>query len=188
LKISELKIKKIIHRPTRQFDVEGKRIYNEFEYDLPYNASFKNNEKQRIFAKLIDLLPFFLIFYFIFHQHGFLSILYSISSVILLGTLSESTFGTTLGKKIFKIKVIDDFGNYPKITKSFCRNLLCLATFKLIFDDYIPPLNEVLKIEHTETNFTIHMNNKVCKTYIVKESQLWEIRKLLDAQIHNTIS
>lgn len=168
-KISELKIKKVIHRPTRQFDVSGKRIYNEFEYDLPYNTSFRNNERQRIFAKLIDLLPFFLIFFFIFHHPAFLSILYSIISVILCGTLTETIWGTTLGKKIFRIKVIDDCGNHPKILKSLCRNFLCLATFKLIFNDYIPPLDEVLKIEHKETNFTMHMNNKLCKPILSKK-------------------
>ncbi|MCW3168811.1 RDD family protein [Chryseobacterium sp. 09-1422] len=187
MKISELKVKKIIHRPTRQFDVSGKRIYNEFEYDLPYRASFRNNEKQRIFAKIIDLLPFFLVFFFIFHQPGFFSILYSIISVIVLGTLTETKWGTTMGKKIFKMKVIDESGNYPVILKSFCRNLLCLAAFKLLVNDYIPPLNEVLKIEHKEANFTIHMNNKVCRTYIVKESQVWEIRKLLDGKIHEAV-
>ena len=179
-KISELKIKKTINRPTRQFDVLGKRIYNEFEYDLPYNASFRNNERQRIFAKIIDLLPFFLVFFFIFHHPAFLSILYSIISVILCGTLTETIWGTTLGKKIFRIKVIDDCGNHPKILKSLCRNLLCLATFKLLFNDYIPPLDEVLKIEHKETNFTMHMNNKLCKTYIIKEAQFLEIKKLLE--------
>lgn len=187
MKISELKVKKIIHRPTRQFDVSGKRIYSEFEYDLPYQASFRNNERQRILAKIIDLLPFFLVFFFIFQQPAFFSILYSIISVIVFGTLTENKWGTTLGKKIFKIKVIDENGNYPAILKSLCRNLLCLAAFKLLVNDYIPPLNEVLKIEHKEANFTIHMNNKVCRTYIVKESQVWEIRKLLDGKIHEAI-
>lgn len=183
LKISELKVKKIIRRPTRQFDLSGMRIYNEFEYDLPYNASFRNNERQRIFAKIIDLLPFFLVFFFIFHQPGFYSILYSILYVIIFGTLTENNWGTTLGKKTFKIKVIDDRGNYPAILKSLCRNLLCLAAFKLLVNDYIPPLNEVLKIEHKEANFTIHMNNKVCRTYIVKESQLIQIKKLLTQKV-----
>lgn len=103
-KISELKIKKIIHRPTQSFDEAGKRIYNVFEYDLPYKAEFLGNEKQRILAKIIDAIPFFLVFYFPFHQPG---------------------------------------------------------------------------IENKETNFTMHMNNKLCKTYIIKESQLSEIKKLL---------
>lgn len=185
MRISELKEKKIVRRATQDFDELGNRIYNNFEYNMPYDASFRNNERQRIFAKLIDLLPFFLVFFFIFHQPGFFSILYSIISVIVFGTLTENKWGTTLGKKIFKIKVIDEGGNYPKILKSLCRNLLCLAALKLLVNDYIPPLNEVLKIEHKEANFTMHMNNKICRAYIVKEDQVWEIRKLLDGKIHH---
>ena len=182
MKISELKIKKIIHRPTRNFDAEGKRIYEEFEYILPYNASYEGNERDRIVAKLIDMLPFFMVFLLIFSQNGFIALGYSILGAILLGTITETLWGTTFGKKILNIKVIDDQGNYPKILRSFVRNLLCLGTFKLLFNDYIPPLNEILKIEHRETNFTMHMNNKLCKTYIVKENKVAEIRKLLEGE------
>lgn len=183
MKISELKVKKIIHRPTRQFDLSGNRIYNEFEYNLPYKASFVGNERQRILAKIIDLLLFFLVFFFAFHLHPFLSFALSIPSVILLGTVTETLWGTTLGKRIFTIKVIDEFGNYPKFLKSLARNFLSLAVFQMLFDDFMPPLNEILKIEYKEANFTMHMNNIVCKTYIVKENQMWEIRKLLSKSV-----
>lgn len=180
MRISELKIKKIIHRPTQNFDVSGKRLYNEFEYDLPYQANFRNNEKQRIFAKLIDLLPFFLAFYFIFQQPVILALVFSIPSIILCGAVTETLTGTTLGKKIFKIQVIDDYGKHPKILKSLWRNFLCLIVFYPVFDDFIPiPINEIVGMEHRETNFTMHMNNKICKTYIVKKIQLLEIKKLL---------
>ena len=179
-KISELTVKKIIHRPTQSFDSEGNRIYNAFEYDLPYKAEFLGNEKQRILAKIIDALPFFLVFYYLFHQPGILSIIFSIPSVMLFGAVLETLFGTTLGKKILKLKVIDDNGNYPKILKSLWRNFLSLIVFYPVFDDFIPMApNEILGIEHKETNFTIHMNNKLCKTYIIKESQLLEIKKML---------
>lgn len=43
-KISELKIKKVIHRPTQTFDKVGNPIYNTFEYDLSYKAEFEGNE------------------------------------------------------------------------------------------------------------------------------------------------
>ncbi|MFL9832445.1 RDD family protein [Chryseobacterium terrae] len=180
-KISELKERKVIRRATRTFDSEGKRIYEEFEYDLPYKAEFLGNEKQRIFAKIIDAIPFFLIFFFLFDQIWILSLLFSIPAVMLFGAVSETLSGTTLGKKIFKLKVIDDNGNYPKILKSLWRNFLSLIVFYPVFDDFIPMApNEILGIEHKETNFTMHMNNKLCKTYIVKESQLLEIKKLLN--------
>jgi len=179
-KISELKIKKVIHRPTQTFDKVGNRIYNTFEYDLSYKAEFEGNEKQRILAKIIDTIPLFLIFYFVLQQEAFFSLLYSLPSVIVFGTLTETIWGTTLGKKIFNMKVIDDDGKYPGILKSLWRNILCLIVFYPVADDFIPAApNEILGIEHKETNFTMHMNNKLCKTYIIKEAQFLEIKKLL---------
>lgn len=185
-RISELKERKIIRRATRNFDSDGNRIYNEFEYDFPYKVEFLGNEKLRILAKIIDAIPLFLVFFFYFQQPAILSLIFLIPSVILLGAVLETFFGTTLGKKILKLKVIDDNGNYPKILKSLWRNFLCLVVFYPVFDDYIPMApNEILGIEHKETNFTMHMNNKLCKTYIVKERQLLEIRKLLNHKILN---
>lgn len=185
-KISELKERKIIRRATRNFDLEGRRIYDEFEYDLPYKVDFFGNEKLRIIAKTIDVIPLFLVFFFYFQQSAILSLIFSIPSVILLGAVLETLFGTTLGKRILKLKVIDDNGNYPIILKSLWRNFLCLVVFYPVFDDYIPMTpNEILGIEHKETNFTMHMNNKLCKTYIVKENQIPEIRKLLNHKIPN---
>ncbi|REC51802.1 hypothetical protein DRF62_16705 [Chryseobacterium piscium] len=185
-RISELKERKIIRRATRNFDSNGNRIYNEFEYDLPYKSEFSGSEKLRILAKIIDVIPLFLAFFFLFQQPAIISLLFSIPSVILLGAVFETLFGTTLGKKVLKLKVIDDNGNYPKILKSLWRNFLCLVVFYPVFDDFIPMApNEILGIEHKETNFTMHMNNKLCKTYIVKESQIPKIRKLLNYKILN---
>lgn len=185
MKISELKIKKTVHRPTQNFDESGNRIYNAFEYDLPYKTEFAGSEKLRIGAKIIDTMPLFLVFLFIFRQPAIMAVLFSIPSVIILGTVLETLFGTTLGKKMVKLKVIDDYGNYPKIIRSLGRNSLCLAVFYPVFDDYIPMApNEMLGIEHKETNFTMHMNNKLCKTYIVKENKIEEIRCLLSQKQH----
>ncbi|WP_435523925.1 RDD family protein [Chryseobacterium indoltheticum] len=113
-KISELKERKIIRRATRNFDSEGNRIYNEFEYDLPYNPTQKGNERERLYAKIIDIIPFFLIFHYGFNKIIIISLFFSIVSVLIYGAVSESIFGTTLGKKLFKLKIVDDFGNYPK--------------------------------------------------------------------------
>ncbi|MBD8081315.1 RDD family protein [Chryseobacterium caseinilyticum] len=179
MNVSELKEKKLIHRPTQNFDLAGNRIYDVFEYNLPVKTNYDGNERERIFAKLIDSIPFFLTFYFIFGLSPILSALLLIPSVILFGSVTETVFGTTLGKKVFKIKVIDDSANNPAIFKSFLRNTLCLVVFYMLFADYIPPLNEILGIKHRETNFTMHMNNILCKTYIVKEYQVKEIKMLL---------
>lgn len=68
MRISELKDRRMIRRPTRQFDEFGYRIYNSFEYDFPYETTNKGNETERLFAKLIDMLPFFLILFFLFEK------------------------------------------------------------------------------------------------------------------------
>lgn len=182
MKISELKDRRIIRRPTREFDEFGYRIYNSFEYDFPYDATYKGNETERLLAKLIDILPFFLIFFFVFEKMVFICFLYSIPCVMISGTLFEWYWGTTLGKSVFKIKVIDDFGKYPGLLLSLKRNVLCLANFWPIFSDYIPPANHTWEEEHTEMHFSMNLNNKICKTYIVKGNKIQEIRNLLYPQ------
>jgi hypothetical protein len=184
-RISELKERKITRRATRNFDSEGRRIYDEFEYDLPYNPTHKGNERERLYAKIIDLILFFLIFHYGFNKIIIVSLFFSIASVLIYGAVSESIFGTTLGKKLFKLKVIDDFGNYPKILKSMFRNVLSFANFFPVFEDIVSGPNSNYEASKTTMHFSMHMNNKLCKTYIVKERQLSEIRKLLNHKILN---
>ncbi|MDC8104329.1 RDD family protein [Chryseobacterium sp. PTM-20240506] len=182
MKISEIKERKVIHRPTRYFDESGQRIYHAYEYHLPYNPGYKGNETERLFAKWIDMLPFGLIFYFLLHKVIVISILLSIPCVIIAGTITEWSWGTTLGKKIFKIKVLDDYGNYPGFLKSFQRNLLCLANFSPVFSEHTTRTIAMGRRTGTRVNFSMHMNNTICKTYIVKESKIPEIRDLLKYQ------
>lgn len=184
-RISELKERKIIRRATRNFDSDGNRIYNEFEYDFPYNPTHKGNERERLYAKVIDLIPFFLIFHYGFNKIIIVSIFFSIACVLIYGTISESIFGTTLGKKLFKLKVIDDFGNYSKILKSMLRNILSFANFFPVFEDVVSGPNSSYEASKTTMHFSMHMNNKLCKTYIVKEHQLLEIKELLNHKILN---
>jgi len=182
VKISEIKERKIIHRPTLDFDEDGKRIYHAYEYYLPYNPGFKNSETQRLFAKWIDMAVFSLIFYFLLNKVLIVSILLSIPCVIVFGAISEFYFGTTLGKKIFRMKVIDDEGNYPGFLKSISRNILCLANFYPVFSEYTNRSVAMGTRSGTQMNFSMHMNNTICNTYIVKESKLEEIRSLLDVE------
>jgi hypothetical protein len=187
LKISEIKERKVINRPTPYFDELGYRIYHAYEYHLPYNPTYKGNETERLFAKWIDMLPFCLIFYFIFHKVIFISILLSVPCVLVLGTITEFYWGTTLGKKIFKIKVLDDYGNYPDFLKSLKRNFLCLANFSPVFSEYTSRTVAMGRRTGTRVNFSMHMNNKLCGTYIVKESKIPEIKELLKDQINHNL-
>ncbi|GAA5102604.1 hypothetical protein GCM10023210_43760 [Chryseobacterium ginsengisoli] len=182
MKISEIKERKIIHRPTLDFDEYGKRIYHAYEYYLAYNPGFKGNETQRLFAKWIDMAVFTLIFHFIFNKILIISVLLSIPCVIIFGAITEFYWETTLGKKIFRMKVIDDEGNYPSLSKSLLRNFLCLVNFYPVFTEYIPLPNKIGGLSTSRLNFSMHLNNKICKTYIVKESKIEEIRSLLDIE------
>jgi len=184
-RISELKERKITRRATRNFDSEGRRIYDEFEYDLPYKADFPRSNRQREWAKIIDMLSLFLIFLFIFKQNPFLSFLFSIPSVIIIGSITETLWGTTLGKKFFKMVVIDDFGNFPDFPTSVKRNFLCLSNFYPSFSEYTTKNVAFGTQTFFRTDLSMHMNNKLCKTYIVKESQIPEIRKRLNHKVLN---
>jgi len=182
LKISEIKERKIIHRPTLDFDEYGKRIYHSYEYHLPYNPGFKDSETQRLLAKWIDMAVFSLIFYYLFNQALIFSILFSIPCVIIFGAITECYFGTTFGKKIFRMKVIDDEGNYPGFQKSLRRNGLCFANLFPVFSEYQYKNAANGTRTGIRMNFSMHLNNKICTTYLVKESKLREIKNLLDVE------
>ncbi|MCX8523291.1 RDD family protein [Chryseobacterium formosus] len=179
MRISELTERKTTRRATRNFDSEGRRIYQEFEYELPYKADFTGSERQRECAKVIDAIPLFLIFLFVFKQTLFFSFLFSIPAVIIVGSVTETIWGTTLGKKFFKMVVIDDFGNFPGFSKSLKRNFLCLSNFYPSFSEYTTKNVAFGTQTFFRTDLSMHMNNKLCTTYIVKERQLLEIKKLL---------
>lgn len=179
MRISELTERKTTRRATRNFDSEGRRIYQEFEYDLPYKADFPGSERQRECAKIIDIIPLFLIFIFIFKQSLFLSFLFSIPALIIIGSITETIWGATLGKKFFKVVVIDDFGKFPDFSKSLKRNFLCLSNFYPSFSEYTTKNVAFGTRTFFRTDLSMHMNNKLCTTYIVKERKLLEIKKLL---------
>lgn len=180
MKISELKEKKTVRRATRDFDFESRRIYNEFEYILPYKVGFYGSDQKRQVAKYIDMALFFLVLYFMFQLPLLYSLMGSVPLVMIFGTVTETLWGTTFGKKLFKIKVIDDDGNYPDISKSLKRNILCLANFYPKFSEHTTRDVAFGTQTRFRTNLSMHMNNKLCTTYTVKESQIWEIRKILD--------
>lgn len=150
------------------------------EYDLPYKVDFYKSDQKRQVAKFIDMAPFFSVLYFIFQLPVIYSFIGSVPLVMVFGSLTETRWGTTIGKKIFKIKVIDDYGNYPEISKSLKRNVLCLANFYPKFSERT--IKDVAMGTRTviETHLSMFMNNKLCTTYTVKESQVWKLRKMLD--------
>lgn len=182
MKISELKERRIIRRATRDFDSYGNRIYNEFEYDFTYNPTEKGSERERLYAKLIDLSVFMIFFYFILTTTFVFLLFSSTATVLISGSISETVFGTTLGKKIFKLKVIDEHANNPGILRSICRNILSFANFWPVFSEFEPEPNQYWAASGTRMNFSMHLNNQITKTFIVKESKIAEIKKMLETQ------
>ena len=68
MKISELKENKTTRRATRNFDSEGRRIYEFFEYEISYDTTYEKNRRDRFCSKIIDMIPFTLLFVFILHK------------------------------------------------------------------------------------------------------------------------
>ncbi|MFC4686167.1 RDD family protein [Epilithonimonas pallida] len=172
MKISELKQRKVIHRPTRDFDLEGNRIYEEFEYFSKFNPDYKNSGLERLGAKLIDLAVFFPLLYF-FIQNAIFSITVAILCVIIYGSILEHIVGNTLGKNIFKICVIDDYAQSPDLKRSFKRNFLCLINLFPYFQDNLDRFG----VWGMRMYFNMSFNNKISKTYIVKKHILKKLRQ-----------
>ncbi|MFC6267560.1 RDD family protein [Frigoriflavimonas asaccharolytica] len=176
MKISEIKEKRLIHRPTQNFDAGGNRIYQAIDYDFKFDTKSKDNHTARLLSKVIDLIPNIFILIFIFKLNPFLSFLYSIPMVIIIGAISETLTGQTLGKKIFKLKVVDDYGNRPNFSRSFKRNLLCLINL-------LPTSFYYTKNGRTGPglayNFEMHLNNKFSNTFVLNNKVYLEIKNLL---------
>jgi len=175
VKISELKEIKTIQRPTRKFDERGNRISEKERFEQPFISTIKEKYWLRYFAKFIDLLPFLAIFYFVFELHFFISFCCSVVIMIVLGAISESLLGTTLGKKIFNLKVIDNYGNNPKFHHSLIRGLLSIFTFdaniSILFDKITQKFGVM-------TFFTSH-NNEKTMIYILNKSEYRKMKELL---------
>ncbi|WP_193810634.1 RDD family protein [Kaistella flava (ex Peng et al. 2021)] len=184
MKISELKESKTIRRPTKAFDKSGNRIYEELQYDFPFREIQNLFGSERLFSKIIDILPLFLILHVFFHFELLHSFLYAIPAVIISGTILETIFGSTLGKKIFDLKVIDDFGRFPNFSKSLKRNLLCLINLFPSFYDFQSKSSGVWL---TGVNFNMQLNNKFCKTYVVKSKVAEKIKEMLNSERFFTI-
>ena len=176
MKISELKEIKIIQRPTQNFDENGNRIYEEERFEQPFISTIKEKYWLRYFAKFIDLLPILIAFHFIFKQHFFLSFCYSVVIVIILGAVSESLFGTTLGKKVFNLKVIDNYGNNPKFHQSLIRSLLSVFTLDADISILFDKITQKFGVMNF---FTSHENDGKTMIYVLNKSEYRKMKELL---------
>ncbi len=152
-RISETKIKKTISRRGELY-----------EYEFDFNPNVENFNI-RLFAKLLDIGFYWLVFYyldkyFISFQYGYAIF----ASIFILNAVFEYLFGTTFGKFIFRLEVIDDFGNSPSFLKLILKNLLllnsvfcCLASRQMLTN----PVCEDIHSHNKKTlTYTIYMKDK----------------------------
>lgn len=129
MKISELKEYKKVNRPSR--DELGKRIYEEIEFEKPYDPTDKSLNR-RLFSKIIDLL-FAIIIQTSLSNIGLINtenllfdILIIIVLTVLISTIMEMLFGSSLGKLIFNLEVINDDCEHLSLKKSLFKNVYSL--------------------------------------------------------------
>lgn len=181
MKISKLREIKKVQRPTPYFDSEGNRFYDELEIEINFISTIKTKGVERLLSKIIDLTPFVFFFHFLVSFSWIPSILISIPLIILLNSVLEFYYGKSFGKSIFKMKVMDDEGNYPNLTKSFLRNLYSLANLLPSYSDTVrdfPTPAPATYAIYGRFFFSMHLNLKWTKTYIVNLKEIEKIKEL----------
>lgn len=174
-KISEIKVAKEVSRI--KFDEHRNRYRENLIFDVRYNPTDIDVEQKRTYAKIVDvilgLILSIALFKIIHFNADFLDyISLTILIVFILNSILESLYGKSMGKFVLKIKVIDDESNNPSILKSFRRNFLTLV--HVISGFRFKPAYAIEPLP-LKRNF----HNAVCKTYIINDSKLDEIRILL---------
>lgn len=131
MKISELKEFRKVNRPTKEF-VNGKRVYEEIEFEIKYDPNIKNSS-YRLFAKIVDISIGIGLLSFLISNNliELKSTIYFLPLFLILqNSILESVFGSSIGKLIFWIEVVNDECRHVNLLKSFERNIY---SFLLIF-------------------------------------------------------
>lgn len=149
--------------------------YEEVTFELPYDPGFKD-PLFRIFAKIFDGIFYLttMIFAYMLLNLAVPNFLkcagFSLTLLLVFNPLSEYFFGTTFGKALCGIRVIDNEGENPHLLKSYRRNLSCMMLM-------IPNLKQVLGIDGRE--FDINSHNILHQTYVVWQCDYDEILELI---------
>ncbi|MBF0713362.1 RDD family protein [Gemella sp. GH3] len=89
-------------------------------------------------------------------------------ALVLFGFLPDKFGGQTIGKKIFKIQVVDKNGSNPGILKSFLRDFV----FKFLFAMVTLPLSIIISIVASRRESKLVMSciyDKTLKTRVVEK-------------------
>jgi uncharacterized RDD family membrane protein YckC len=168
--ISEITIEKTIVRMRRTRN--GDRFNEVFSYLESYNPTTFYGK--RIGAKIIDMGIYFFLTLIIYLSINPFSIK-EIRNVFLatgfiyliINTILETEFGSTVGKYLLKLTVIDNFGQKPSVILCLKRNFVLTVIYLSAFTVLIF-LNFVGGID---------THNRLSGTYVVEKKELPEIIK-----------
>jgi uncharacterized RDD family membrane protein YckC len=132
-----------------------------YDYEFPLNPNI-DGFWIRLFAKLFDYGIYLGLFYLIDRlliEINLYPFLIGFLALFIINPISESITGSTFGKYVFGMRVIDDFGENPSFLTSFIKNLLQL--FSIVF--LILSSSTILEDEmffHNKRTFTYTIWNK----------------------------
>lgn len=170
--ISEIIIEKHVRRMRRAKD--GKRYVEEKTFLLNYNPSVQH-PTPRIFAKTVDILLFAAVGIAIYFtiERNFESDLEILCIGLILHFLVnpyfEAKLGKTIGKYLFGMQVINDYGGYPSLAISYKRNFLSLFS-SIISLTVLPRQKFPIKSDY---------HNYICKTWVTPDSEKENALKLI---------
>lgn len=180
-KISELRINKTVSRPYR--DENGNLDYEYLEFNLQYDPEVKDFQL-RLFAKIIDfifcliiVIILYLLYFLIAKLLGFTPIVYddldfycfAFLFMLILNSMLEYLSGKTLGKLIFRMQVVNENLQKPKLGICFKRNFLSIIYLFTFFRRLATP---------SGLNYRAH--NSICKTYTIFNKDKNYILSLMD--------
>lgn len=173
MKISEIKILKKVNRPTN--DQDGNRIYKEVEFELDYDPTIKN-DLYRLFAKIIDIAVVMAVMVLLYKNEmiEINTTFYVLPLVlILLNSILESVIGSSIGKLIFWMEVVDDECKHLNLLKSIERNAY---SFLLIFSMPI--------VRHFTAKIIEYYDRKMSEKciYVISKRKKPEILKLMNSK------
>lgn len=132
-----------------------------FDYEFPLNPNI-DGFWIRLFAKLFDYGIYFGLFFLmnrLLIAINLYPFLIAFLALFIMNPIFESLTGSTFGKYVFGMRVMDDFGENPSFLTSFIKNLLQLLSIVFL----ILASSTVLENEmffHNKRTFTYTIWNK----------------------------
>ena len=133
----------------------------EYDYEFPLNPNI-GGFWIRFFAKLSDYSIYagsFYLFDKMFTEINYYPFVIAFLSLFIINPIFESLTGKTLGKYIFGMRVIDDFGDNPSFLTSFIKNLLQLLSIVFLILSSSTLLEDEMFF-HNKRTFTYTIWNK----------------------------